>query len=67
MTNMEWLYQNPDKMVKIMRCPYKVFVNIDPSLLSSIPGYGCLHLKGEITCDECKTDWLKSPVKEEEG
>ena len=66
MNNMEWLCQNPDKMVKIMHCPYKAFANVDPSLMSAIPGFGCIHPRGEITCDKCKTDWLKAPAEEGE-
>lgn len=64
MNNMEWLFQNPDKMVKIMLCPYKAFANVDPSLMSAMPGFGCVHPRGEITCDKCKMDWLKSQVEE---
>lgn len=64
MTNMEWLYQNPDKMVKLMHCPYRTFADIDPGLMSVIPGFGCVHPMEEIACDKCKMKWLKSPVEE---
>lgn len=64
-TNMEWLCQNPDKMVKIMHYPYRAFANVPASLMSEIPGFGCIHPKGEIGCNECKMDWLKSPVEKQ--
>lgn len=66
MTYLDWLCQNPDKMVKIMRCPYRRLQTPSWRVRLQTPGFGCIHPKGEVTCDECKMDWLKSPVEVDE-
>ena len=49
LTNIEWLYRNPDKLVELLYCPY--------------PG-GCMHeteltLDNEDLCRPCMLNWLK--------
>lgn len=64
-SNFDLLIENPEKMVKLMHCPYRALAQTDPSLIAAIPGFGCVHPSGDITCDDCKIDWLKSPAEKE--